>query len=86
MARDAEDMSSILGSGRPPGGGDGNPFQCFCPGNPTDRGTWWSTAHRVAKSQTQLNDEACLHAQLFRSCCKSHSLSIFSFRLCTDAM
>ena len=25
-------------------------------GNLMDRGAWWAIAHRVAKSQTQLND------------------------------
>ena len=25
-------------------------------GNPKDRGAWWATVHRVAKSKTQLND------------------------------
>ena len=86
MARDVEDTGSILGSGRSPGGRNGNPFQYFCPGNPTDRGTWWFTVHRVAKSQTRLNDEACMHAQLFRSYCESHGLSIFSVHLCTDTI
>ena len=26
--------------------------------NPMDRGTWWATVHGVAKSWTQLSDEA----------------------------
>ena len=25
-----------------------------CVGNPMDRGTWWATVHRVAKSQTHI--------------------------------
>ena len=29
---------SILGSGQPPGRGNGNPLQCFCLKNPMDRG------------------------------------------------
>ena len=32
----------------------GNPLQYSCLGNPTARGTWWATVHRVAKSQTWL--------------------------------
>ena len=32
----------------------GDPLQYSCLGNPTARGTWWATVHRVAKSQTQL--------------------------------
>ena len=26
-----------------------------------DREVWWATVHRVAKSQTQLQDLACMH-------------------------
>ena len=34
------DPGSILGSGRPPGEGNGNPLQCSCLENPMDRGAW----------------------------------------------
>ena len=34
----AGDMHSIPGSGRYPGGGNGNPLQYSCLGNPMDRG------------------------------------------------
>ena len=30
------------------------PLQYSCLENPMDREAWWSTVHRVAKSQTQL--------------------------------
>ena len=43
---------SILGSGRSLGEGNGYPLWYSCPGNVTDRGAWWATVHRVAKSQT----------------------------------
>ena len=36
----AGDAGLIPGSGRPPGGGNGNPLQYSCLGNPTDRGAW----------------------------------------------
>ena len=36
-------------SGRVPGGGYGNPLQCSYLENPTDRGTWRTAAHGVAK-------------------------------------
>ena len=48
------DVGSMPGSGRTPGGGHGNPFQCSCLENPTDRGAWRATVHGVAKSRTQL--------------------------------
>ena len=36
----ARDMGSIPESGRSPGGGNGNPLQYACLGNPLDRGAW----------------------------------------------
>ena len=41
------DAGSIPGSGRSPGGGNGNPPQCSCLGNPLDRGAWRATVHGV---------------------------------------
>ena len=48
-ARDARDMGSIPGSGRSPGGENGNPFQYSCLENPMDRGAWWATVHGVTR-------------------------------------
>ena len=48
------DAGLILGLGRSPGGGHGNPLQYSCLENPMDRGAWRAIVHRVAKSQTQL--------------------------------
>ena len=48
------DAGSILGSGRSPGGGHGNPLQYSCQENPIDRGAWWATVYGVSKSQIQL--------------------------------
>ena len=53
-ARDIRDAGSIPGSGRSLGGGHGNPLQHSCLENPTDRGAWRATVHRVPKSQTQV--------------------------------
>ena len=50
----ARDLGSMPGSGRSPGGGNGNPLQYFCLGNPMDRGAWRVTVHGVRKSQTGL--------------------------------
>ena len=49
---DVTDVGSIPGSGRSPGGGHDNPLQYSCLENPMNRGAWWVTVHRVAKSQT----------------------------------
>ena len=45
----AGDPSSIPGSGRSPGEGNGYPLQCSCPENSMDRRAWWATVLRVAK-------------------------------------
>ena len=42
----AGDASSVPGFGGAPGGGNGTPLQCSCPGNPTARG---ATAPGVTK-------------------------------------
>ena len=40
FACNSGDVSSIPGSGRPLGGGNGNPLQYSCLENPMDRGAW----------------------------------------------
>ena len=47
----AGDAGSVPGSGRCPGGGNGNPLQDSCLGDHMGIGVWW-----VAKSQTRLSD------------------------------
>ena len=58
-ARGARGMGSTPGPGRSPGERNGNPLQYSCLRNPMDRGAWWATVHRVAKSQTQLSTDIC---------------------------
>ena len=41
----------IPGSGRPPGGGNGNPRQDPCLENPMDEGAWRAAVHRAAESR-----------------------------------
>ena len=50
----AGDAGSIPGSGRSPGGGNGNLLQYSCLENPVDWGAWRDTVHRVKKSQTRV--------------------------------
>ena len=52
---DIRDTSSIRGSGRSPGEGNGKLLQYSCLENPTDRG---GLVHGVSKSQTPLSDLA----------------------------
>ena len=56
LACNAEDLGSIPGSGRSPGGEHGSPPQYSCLENSMDRGDLWAIAHGVAKSQTRLID------------------------------
>jgi len=58
MAGNTGAVGLIPGSGRSPGGGNGNPFQYFCLENSMVRGAWVGgvTVQRVTNSQTQLND------------------------------
>ena len=51
-ACNAGDASSIPGSGRSPGEGNGNPLQYSCLENCMDRGAWQTTAYGVAESDT----------------------------------
>ena len=46
-AEDITEVGSIPGSGRTPGGGNGNPFHYSCLENPMDRGAWGATVHWV---------------------------------------
>ena len=48
----ARDLRSVPGSGISPGGGNGNPLQYSCLGNPMDRGAWQATVHGVTNSWT----------------------------------
>ena len=55
-AYSAGDRSSVPGSGRSPGEGNGTPLQYSCLENPVDREAWQATVHGVAKSLTWLSD------------------------------
>ena len=48
-ARNMGDQGSIPGLEKFPEE-NGNPLQYSCLENPTDRGAWWPTGHRVTKS------------------------------------
>ena len=51
-ARDTRDEGSILGSGRCPGGGNGNPLQYSCLRKLVDTEAWRAIVHGVAESNT----------------------------------
>ena len=47
-----ENLGSIFGLGRSPGGGLGNPLQYSCLENPMDRRAGWATVHRITELDT----------------------------------
>ena len=53
MPDDTKDLGSIIGSGRSPGEGNGNPLQCSCLGNPMGRGAWWAAVPGVSERVRQ---------------------------------
>ena len=62
------DLALIPGSGRSPGGGNGNPLQYSGLENPLDRGAWQAAVHGVAKSRKRLSDFTFFfHSQLVRA-------------------
>ena len=61
-----EDLGSIPGLGRSPGGGHGNPLQYSCLENP--RGAWWLPS-MGSQSQTRLNTAAAKSLQLCPTLC-----------------
>ena len=56
LPANAGDTGLIPGSGKSPGEGNGSPLQYSSLENPKDRGAWWATVRRVAKSWTCLSD------------------------------
>ena len=57
-AGNMREAGSISGSGRSLGGGHGNPLQCSCLENPTDRGAWWAMVHGVTESDMSETEHA----------------------------
>ena len=51
-ACNAGNVDSIPGLGRLPGGGNANPLQCSCLGDPVDRGAWQTIVLGVTESDT----------------------------------
>ena len=56
-----------------PGGRYGNPLQYSCLENPTDRGGWRATVHRIAKSRTRLSRLNKQARRITEPCSTHHS-------------
>ena len=67
-AGDIRGVGLIPGSGRSPGGGNGNPLQYSCLGNVMNKGVWQAIVHGVAESdmteyagmETNKTEQTCL--------------------------
>ena len=64
-AGDTGDAGSILGSGRSPGGENGNPLQYSCLENSMDRGAWRALVDGLAKSWTGLSTSTKFISNVF---------------------
>ena len=65
LAGNIRDVGLILGSGRSPGGGHGNPLQYLCLENRMDRGAWRALVHGVAESdKTEATSHGCMDCSL----------------------
>ena len=60
-AGDTREMGLVPGSGRPPGGGNGNLPQYSCLENSMHRGAWQAIVRGLGKSQTSLSSGAHAH-------------------------
>ena len=69
--------------GRCPAVESGNPLQYSCLENSMNRGIWWTTAHRVAKSQTRLSTHALSSCFTMFNCTIQPSES--ATRICTSS-
>ena len=69
-AGDTGDAGSMPGSGRFPEGGNGNPLQCSCLGNPTHRGAWWVTVHGVSELDETKHTHKMQIVELVTACCE----------------
>ena len=63
-AGDAGDTGSVSGSGRFPGGGNGNPLPYSCLGNPMDRGAWRATVRGVTKGSATTEHTRAYNSEL----------------------
>ena len=89
------DEGSVCGSGRSPGGGNDNPLQYSCLGNPMDTGAWWATVHGVTEdsdmTQQISNNKNYFYLPVttnsFSLCVKSTNQSIKgTFYLCYHSL
>ena len=62
-AGDVGDAVSILGLGRPPGVGNGNPLQYSCLESSIDRGTWQGTYSPWGLRESDMTEHTLAHKE-----------------------
>ena len=85
-ACNARDLGVILGSGRSPIEGNGNPLQYSCLRNPMDRGTWQPTTEILMKPAGQIITQhlSCTWAEERQKPCAGHTVAIIVASCCKD--
>ena len=76
-AGDTRDAGAVLGSGKSPGEGTGNPLKYFCLENPMNRGVWRATVRGVTKSSTRLKRHAHTHPPYYVCMCAENKMFCF---------
>ena len=80
LPTNAGDTSSIPGSGRTLGGGNGNLLQYCCLGNPIDRETSWDAVNGVSNRWTGLSTHTHTHTP--HSTCRGIRITLGGSRNC----
>ena len=57
LPANGEDAVLILGSGRSPGGENGNPLQYSCLENSMDRRAWWATVCAIDHKESDMTEQ-----------------------------
>ena len=73
-------QGQIPGSGRSPGGGNGNPLQYSGLENPMDREAWWATVHGVERL-SDATEQLHSHNQHVSLCFIHFSLNVYARKL-----
>ena len=87
-AGDIRDLGSIPGLGRSPGGGHGNPLQCFCLENPHEQRNLAGCSLRGCKESDMTEQlSTAQHTEgifLLRECfsCAGHTVSVAATLCC----
>ena len=85
-ACNVRDPGAILGSGRSPIEGNGNPLQYSCLGNPMDRGAWQPTTEILMKPVGRINIQhlSCTWTEEWQKLCARYVVAIIAASCCKN--